>query len=103
MKKKQFQDTIEEFINKSENKDWWRVVRDELNNQDVVLSDKQLQMLDRIRTGKTAVKLSDDVQIIYKLSITLNMKILINLICFQITIQRGDFYLQNGNASKSTN
>ncbi|CAD8088418.1 unnamed protein product [Paramecium primaurelia] len=59
-KKKQFQDTIDEFINKTENKDWWRVVRDELNNQDVVLSDKQLQMLDRIRTGKTAIKLADD-------------------------------------------
>ena len=36
-------------------------MRDELNNQDVTLSDKQLHMLDRIRTGKTAVKLGDDV------------------------------------------
>lgn len=39
-RKKAFGDRIEEFIAKSENKDWWRVVSDELNNQDVVLSDK---------------------------------------------------------------
>ncbi|KAM3140913.1 hypothetical protein pb186bvf_006924 [Paramecium bursaria] len=53
-KKKQFSDKIDEFINKSENKDWWRTVRDELNNQEVVLTDKQLNLLDRIRTGKQA-------------------------------------------------
>ena len=36
----EIEDKLEEFIQKTENKDWWRVVRDELNNQDVILSDK---------------------------------------------------------------
>jgi ribosome biogenesis protein ERB1 len=39
VKKKAFEDKISEFISKTENPDWWRVVRDELNNKDVVLTD----------------------------------------------------------------
>ena len=54
MKKKAFEDKISEFISKTENPDWWRVVRDELNNKDVVLTDAQLHMLDKIRQGKSA-------------------------------------------------
>lgn len=47
---------IEEFIKKSENKDWWRTIRDELNMRDVVLTDEQLALIDRIRSGKMASK-----------------------------------------------
>ena len=32
-------DKIEEFIKKSENKDWWRTIRDELNMKDIKLTD----------------------------------------------------------------
>lgn len=53
-------------------------------------------MLDRIRTGKTAIKLNDDVSILIYYSIILNMKILINLIYYQIIIQKEDFYHLNG-------
>lgn len=49
-------DMITEFIKKSENKDWWRTIRDDLNQRDVRLSDKQLQLIDRIRSGKMASK-----------------------------------------------
>ena len=45
-----------EFIKKSENKDWWRTIRDELNQRDIRLNDKQLQLIDRIRSGKMASK-----------------------------------------------
>lgn len=47
---------LEEFIKKSENQDWWRTIRDELNMRDVVLSDEQLALIDRIRSGKMASK-----------------------------------------------
>lgn len=49
-------DKIEEFIAKAENKDWWRTITDQLNNKDIVLSDKQLELIDRIRSGKYASK-----------------------------------------------
>ena len=49
-------DKIQEFIQKSENKDWWRTIRDELNGTDMVLSDEQLEIIDRIRSGKMASK-----------------------------------------------
>lgn len=45
---------LEEFIKKSENKDWWRTIRDELNMRDIVLTDQQLALIDRIRSGKMA-------------------------------------------------
>lgn len=47
---------LEEFIHKSENKDWWRTIRDELNMTDIVLNDQQLALIDRIRSGKMASK-----------------------------------------------
>ena len=47
---------ITEFIKKSENKDWWRTIRDELNQRDIRLTDKQLELIDRIRSGKMASK-----------------------------------------------
>lgn len=49
-------DKITEFLKKSENKDWWRTIRDELNQRDIRLSDKQLELIDRIRSGKMASK-----------------------------------------------
>lgn len=49
-------DKITEFIKKSENKDWWRTIRDELNQRDIRLNDKQLELIDRIRSGKMASK-----------------------------------------------
>lgn len=49
-------DMVTEFIKKSENKDWWRTIRDELNQRDIRLTDKQLELIDRIRSGKMASK-----------------------------------------------
>ena len=47
---------ITEFIKKAQNPDWWRTIRDDLNQRDIRLSDKQLQLIDRIRQGKAASK-----------------------------------------------
>lgn len=33
-------DKIDDFINKNENKNWWRTIKDELNNKDVILTDE---------------------------------------------------------------
>lgn len=52
--KKKQEDMVTEFIKKAENKDWWRTIRDELNQKDVRLTDKQLHLIDRIRSGKMA-------------------------------------------------
>lgn len=49
-------DKITQFIKKSENKDWWRTIRDQLNQRDIRLNDKQLELIDRIRSGKMASK-----------------------------------------------
>ena len=50
------EDKLQEFIRKSENKDWWRMIKDELNQRDIRLNDKQLELIDRIRSGKMASK-----------------------------------------------
>lgn len=49
-------DKIDEFIKKAEDPNWWRIVRDELNQRDIVLTDDQLRILDRLRKGKFANK-----------------------------------------------
>jgi ribosome biogenesis protein ERB1 len=56
VEKQKQKDKIEEFIEKAENKDWWRTITDHLNNKDIVLTDKQLELIDRIRSGKFASK-----------------------------------------------
>lgn len=56
MPKQKQDDMVTEFIKKAENKDWWRTIRDELNQKDIRLSDKQLELIDRIRSGKMASK-----------------------------------------------
>lgn len=45
-------DGIDEFIKKSENPDWWRTVKDELNQKNITITDEQLDMIRRIRTGR---------------------------------------------------
>ena len=52
VQKKKNLDKIQEFIQKSENPNWWRTIRDELNGKDIVLTDEQLHLIDRIRSGK---------------------------------------------------
>jgi ribosome biogenesis protein ERB1 len=36
---------IDAFINRSENKNWWRTIKDELNQKNIVLTDEQLSVL----------------------------------------------------------
>lgn len=53
MKKAQ-ESKIDELIRRSEDPKWWRTVRDELNNEDIVLSDQQLDLLRRVRSSRFA-------------------------------------------------
>ena len=47
---------LEEFIQKTEDQNWWKTIRDELNDKDIVLTDEQLDLLDRIRNRRYANK-----------------------------------------------
>lgn len=51
---------LEEFIQKTEDQNWWKTIRDELNDKDIVLTDEQLDLLDRIRNRRYANKQNDD-------------------------------------------
>ena len=50
------EDEIEKFINKANDKDWWRKIYDSKNNKTLFLSDNDLALIDRIRKGKFANK-----------------------------------------------
>ena len=57
---------LDSLIRKEEDPNWWRTVKDELNNTGVVLTDEQLNLLERIKEGKTAQPSSfDDVHCFY--------------------------------------
>lgn len=45
---------LDELIKRSEDPNWWRTIKDELNNQEVVLTDQQLDLLKRVRTSRFA-------------------------------------------------
>ena len=55
MKNKE-EDEIEKFIKKANDKNWWREIYDSKNNASVYLSDKDLEIINRIRQGKMANK-----------------------------------------------
>ena len=50
------EDEIEKFINKANDKDWWRKIYDSKNNKTLYLSDTDLELINRIRKGKFANK-----------------------------------------------
>lgn len=55
------EDEIAKFLAKAKNKDWWRNITDEMNNQTVFISDKDLAIIQRIRAGMYAdKKIQDD-------------------------------------------
>jgi len=45
---------LDEFMKRKEDKDWWRTIRDNLNNRNIRLSDEEIAMIQRIRKGKYA-------------------------------------------------
>lgn len=55
MKNKE-EDEVEKFIKKANDKNWWREIYDSKNNASVYLSDKDLEIINRIRQGKMANK-----------------------------------------------
>jgi ribosome biogenesis protein ERB1 len=54
--KNEEEDEIEKFIKKANDKNWWREIYDSKNNTSVYLSDKDLEIINRIRKGKFANK-----------------------------------------------
>jgi ribosome biogenesis protein ERB1 len=47
-------DEIEKFMEKAQNKDWWRYIYDPRNNKNVYISDKDLKLMRRILDNKIA-------------------------------------------------
>jgi len=54
--KKNEEDEVEKFIKKANDKNWWREIYDSKNNSSIYLSDKDLEIINRIRQGKMANK-----------------------------------------------
>jgi ribosome biogenesis protein ERB1 len=50
------EDNIEEFLKKAEDKNWWRNVYDEMNNKTIFISDKDIELIKRIRKNVFANK-----------------------------------------------
>lgn len=48
------QDELANFIERQNDKEWWLKIRDELNNRNVKLSKADLELIQRIRSGKYA-------------------------------------------------
>jgi BOP1NT (NUC169) domain len=57
-------DRLDEFIKKSENPNWWRTVKDELNQRNIEITDEQLDIMRRIRTGKFVNKAMEDTHVV---------------------------------------
>lgn len=55
-------DNIEKFLEKAKDKDWWKIITDDMNNTKITLSQKDLEMIQRIRSGlyATANVMDDD-------------------------------------------
>lgn len=47
-------DKLDEFMKRKEDKDFWRYIKDELNNKKIRLSDDEIAMIQRIRKGRYA-------------------------------------------------
>lgn len=61
VQKPEEEDEVEKFLQKAKSKDWWRNITDEMNNKTVYLSDKDLEIINRIRSGRYASsKVKDD-------------------------------------------
>ena len=54
-------DEVEKFMEKAKNKDWWRNIFDDMNNKKLFLSDKDLEIINRIRKGYFANKNVEDI------------------------------------------
>lgn len=50
------EDEIESFLKKAENKNWWRNIYDEMNNKTIFISDKDLELIRRVRKNLFANK-----------------------------------------------
>ena len=52
-------DGLDDFIKKSENPNWWRTIRDELNQKNIEITDEQLEIMKNISRGKFVNKQID--------------------------------------------
>jgi ribosome biogenesis protein ERB1 len=50
------EDEIEKFLKKAEDKNWWRNIYDEMNNKTIFISDKDIELIQRIRKNMFADK-----------------------------------------------
>lgn len=78
--KKEQESKLDEIIKRAEDPNWWRMVRDELNNKEILLSDQQLDLLQRIRGSKFAdasISQNDVRNNLFKFHLTRNLIILV--------------------------
>ena len=54
--KMESKDELDQFIERQNDKEWWLKIRDELNNKQVKLSKGDMELLQRVRSGKYADK-----------------------------------------------
>ena len=54
------EDEVEQFIKKAQDKNWWRNIYDEMNNKTIFISDKDLELIQRIRKNLYADKNADN-------------------------------------------
>ncbi|XP_061429307.1 LOW QUALITY PROTEIN: ribosome biogenesis protein BOP1 [Lethenteron reissneri] len=47
-------DELDEFLDKMDNPDYWRTVRDKMTGTDVILTDEQVQLIHRLQRGQLA-------------------------------------------------
>lgn len=48
------EDEIESFLKKAEDKNWWRNIYDEMNNKTIYISDKDLELINKVRKNMFA-------------------------------------------------
>jgi len=51
VKKEEKEDEISNFLTKAKNKNWWRYIKDDKNNETIYISDKDLEMIKRIKNN----------------------------------------------------
>lgn len=54
------QDEVATFLERQNDKEWWRKITDDLNNKQVKLSKADLELLQRVRSGKFAEKMDPE-------------------------------------------
>ncbi|CAI2358858.1 unnamed protein product [Moneuplotes crassus] len=59
-------DELDEFLRRQNDPNWWRELNDKLNNKNVKLSKEDVEMIERIRSGRFAFAEDDNDDLLYR-------------------------------------